>query len=209
MEGIAVRAVPATPLYNLARISEERGRPVEAIEDFERFIRESRGDDPDIADQRADARQRIESLERRVGRLEVVCNLEGAEISVDGRVRGRTPLASAIRVEPGRHEIAVRSPAAERPFTDSVEVAAGGNLRVQTYLAPAVAAAPAAAPRPVDLARASEPPPPPPRPIYKRPWFWAAVGVGVVLAAGAVYSTRDRTRPLCDTCDWGTEKIGR
>lgn len=59
-----------------------------------------------------DARRRIEELFRkakqRVAKVSVAADKDGAELLLDGKVIGRSPLGQAIFVEPGLHELEAR-----------------------------------------------------------------------------------------------------
>jgi hypothetical protein len=46
-------------------------------------------------------------LQRKFGELEVDCEVDGADVSVDGHPYGRTPLRHSILLPPGAHELQV------------------------------------------------------------------------------------------------------
>src|SRR5258706_11497731 len=98
----AYRTFPSPRLrYNLGLALGGVGRYPEAIEAFEAFLAEA-ADAP--ADARAYARRRAVELEGRVGRLEIV-TADGAALFVDGKPVGAAPMAGAVRVLPGAHQI--------------------------------------------------------------------------------------------------------
>jgi serine/threonine-protein kinase len=46
-------------------------------------------------------------LKRKFAELEVICDLDGAQVAVDGRVQGRTPLRRPLLLKPGRRTLAI------------------------------------------------------------------------------------------------------
>lgn len=69
---------------------------------------------------RADAERHVIALQRRLGEVEIMCDVDGALITVDGQPRGRTPLKSGIVLRPGTHWFEVAKPGyapARKQFT--------------------------------------------------------------------------------------------
>jgi hypothetical protein len=148
----------------------------------------------------ADARRFVAELQMKLGRLRIDCDTPGAEVSVDGKTVGRTPLPGLIWATPGRHQVtASRTDAV--PALETVEVQTGSTSTVTMRLIPLVAPAPvplALAPVPVALAPVPTPvlqtaPPVSPSPssasegwLLGRKWTWVAAGSTVLLAVGAV-----------------------
>ena len=117
--------------YNMGQAQRQLARDVEALESFERFLREA----PDApAGARGDAERSIGELRARVGTVEVTANVAAAEVAVDGRSFGTTP-RSPIRVAPGPHQIVVEK-ADYEPFLDRFVVEPGAQVRVRAQLAP-------------------------------------------------------------------------
>jgi hypothetical protein len=79
-------------------------------------------------------RQAFEDTKSRVGQVRIVTNRNGAEILVDGRVVGASPMASAVYVDPGRHQIEVRQGADNA--TSVFEIAAGNTREASVPLDP-------------------------------------------------------------------------
>ena len=102
--------------------------------------------------------QAFEDAKSHVGQVKVVTNRDGADISVDGRSIGKSPLQSVVYVEPGRHEIRVKQ--VENTEGQAFEVAAGKAIEVsvpfQQSNAPTVT---------TNLPPVSSHPPPPNAPI--------------------------------------------
>jgi hypothetical protein len=78
---------------------DERG----ALEAFRAYLRGS----GQPAGRREEAERRLIELQRRFGEIEVSCDLDGAEVVVDGQSYGRTPLSRGIVLSGGRHELTV------------------------------------------------------------------------------------------------------
>jgi hypothetical protein len=115
-----------------------------------------------------------------IGQVRVVTNRDGAEVRVDGRIVGTSPLASVVFVDPGSHTLDVRAGA--NAASSTFEVVAGGtyeaNVPVETTQSAATSAAPVTAHNPEPL---------PPAPIVDRHDERSIVPVvvgGVVFAAG-------------------------
>jgi PEGA domain-containing protein len=103
---------------------------------FERFLAEAK-DAP--AANRAEAERHVAELRRRVGTVVITCDTAGAEVKLDGRTLGKTPLAKKVYVGLGAHEIVVRA-GARAPFLEDFTAAAGVEHRVVANLAAAPAA---------------------------------------------------------------------
>ncbi|HEX7505630.1 MAG TPA: tetratricopeptide repeat protein [Polyangia bacterium] len=89
-------------LLNIGQCSHELGRPVEALQAFERFLAEAH-DAPERV--LAEARQSVEELSTQVGKLQIECPLSGAEIKLDGKQIGVAPIKDSVRVTAGRHQL--------------------------------------------------------------------------------------------------------
>jgi TonB family protein len=88
------------------------------------------------------------------GQADVVSTPSGAEVTVDGRAVGRTPLAG-LKLKPGRHRLEVAL-AEHETWTGAVDVAGGERGRVEVRLRPLARATPPPTPEPVDTARVYE-----------------------------------------------------
>jgi len=173
--------------YNMGQAQRQLARDVEALESFERFLKES----PDAPATARDAAQNsVLELQAQIGTLEVSANVAGAEVAIDGRSFGLTP-RGPIRVAPGPHQIVVEK-AGYEPFLERFQVAPGVRLPVRAQLAlrppPAVRTKVASAPPP-DL-RAS-------RGHRGQPGIFARADIaptlpGFVLAPGLSYGLHDR-----------------
>lgn len=95
-------------------------------------------------------RAALAEIASKLGTLDVVCNVSGAELRFDGRLLGHAPLAAPVLVPAGRGALEVRSPA-HFEVLRQVEIDAGALSRVEVNLVsnlpsalPAVEPAPAA-----------------------------------------------------------------
>ena len=158
------------------------------------------------ADRLKEARALLKEEAAATGRLAVTCNVEGADVLVDERNVGKTPLAEVV-LDPGPHEVVI-SRGEGALHRERIVLARGETTRLSTTLVvqektvqppPTLAVIPP--PPPVPAVQAA--PAPASEPVYTRGWFWATVGVVVVAGAVATYlATRpsggcDSTLPSC------------
>ena len=137
----AYKIFPSPKLwFNIGQANRDLGRPVEAVEAFDRFLRDA-GDAP--PETLAEARRSAAELKTKLGQIQVTCATDGAEITVDGKQVGSTPLGEMIWTTPGRHQVAAQH-AGFSPAIEDVVVVAGKVVAVNLEL------------RPIDL-RAREP----------------------------------------------------
>src|SRR5204862_5041203 len=73
--------------FNIGQANRDLGRPVEAVAAFDRFLRDAT-DAP--AETVTEARRSAAELKKKLGRIEVNCATDGAEITVDGKQIGST-----------------------------------------------------------------------------------------------------------------------
>ena len=178
-------------MFNIGQAYRDLSRPVEALDAFEKFLAGALDASPETT---ADARKSLAELRDNLGRIRIDCATVGAEVSVDGKSVGLTPLSGPIWATPGHHQVTA-SHTLTALALENVEVTAGSVQTVTLRLHPlavSVAAAPvalpAAAPSPANLdlhysqrpAAASE------GWWLGRKWTWVAAGSTVLLAAGAV-----------------------
>jgi hypothetical protein len=89
-------------LFNIGQCNRDLGRPVEAIDAFDRFLSDAQ-DAPERMV--AEAKRSVEELSGEVGRLSVDCSLSGAEVKLDGKKIGVGPIQRVVRVMPGHHQV--------------------------------------------------------------------------------------------------------
>jgi hypothetical protein len=157
-----------------------------------------------IAHRRKVLEQSLLVVRRKVGTLEVLANVSGASLLIDGQGAARLPLRAPLRLPAGTVVVQVQSPGylpVQRPVTIT-----GGQLARENVLlvplpvplpTPRAAAAPARAPA---LAVQAERPPPPRSDRRNRRILYAllgtaAAGAGLSLWSGLdTLSARDRYR---------------
>lgn len=125
-----LRRVPLV-LYNLALAYRALDRSAEALETFERFLREP-GSGMDAA-RLAAVRDEVRALRARVGVLDVTLVPGDAALTVDGRPRAAG--AEGVRLAPGEHVVEARAEG-HRPARRAVVVTPGGRVRVDLRLEP-------------------------------------------------------------------------
>src|SRR5215831_7787325 len=116
------------------------GRDIDALYAFDAFLA---GADQAPQGKREKAEGYRRRLRAKVATLEITSDQEGAEVAVDGRSYGPTPLGKPIYVDPGWREIVVRKAATGAVAVERIEAAAGQTLALSLRLtapAPSVAA---------------------------------------------------------------------
>lgn len=147
-------------LFDAAMCLKNLDRYDEAAALLERLLSEY-GDQAG-AERLGEYRAQLEAVRARMGRLVVTTDVEGAEVLVDGRAVGTTPLAGPILLLPGEHGIVARRGQITTP-EEHVTLQSGEVRTVRI----ALAAGPPAGPR-LRAARRSGPAP---------AWFWISAGV--------------------------------
>jgi tetratricopeptide (TPR) repeat protein len=172
--------------FNIGQANRDLGRPVEAAAAFDRYLRNA-GDAP--AETLAEARRSAAELKTKLGQIQVTCATDDAEVTIDGKQVGSTPLGEMVWTTPGRHQVAVQHPGFS-PAIEDVVVVAGTASTVNVEL------------RPIDLRAPNNgrdgatvrdgTGPVESKPVYRQAWFWVATGV--VIAAGIVAGVLIATR---------------
>jgi eukaryotic-like serine/threonine-protein kinase len=97
-----------------------RGDEAQALRAFSAALREGGLS----AEDQTFAERQLISLRRKFGEIEVVCELRGATVAIDGRYVGRTPLPEPLLVRPGTRRLLISGPG-YRPIDRAVQVEAG------------------------------------------------------------------------------------
>jgi tetratricopeptide (TPR) repeat protein len=125
--------VPSAKVYfNIGQAYQGMGKQAQALMAFERFVREARDAPPDYIKA---AREEVVRLSRKVALVDLSCDVDGAEVLLDGTVMGVTPLPSRLAADAGRHALTVRSGqfgSQSKPFT----ALAGKSLDVDLRFRP-------------------------------------------------------------------------
>lgn len=184
-------------LYNIGQALILLDRPSAAVAALERYLAE--GGLEVASGRRREVEASIARQREKTGTITLSITPNGALVFVDEEPIGRSPLASAVRVDPGPHRIrAALDSGTTRELT--IDVAARQELSAQLDLAPAevpppapvLPASPVTAPLPAP-ARAVPPAPPAPRPprratdhAAQRTLGYALGAVGIALSGVAV-----------------------
>ncbi|MDI7267709.1 MAG: PEGA domain-containing protein [Myxococcota bacterium] len=118
-------------LYSVGLCRQELFDYPGAVVSFREYLREGGTDVPENV--RAEVDAAIAAMQRDMARLEIAVDVEGAEVVVDGRSRGTTPLSGLLEVGPGEHSIEVRREG-YRTETGRVTVTAGGTATFRATL---------------------------------------------------------------------------
>ena len=149
-----------------------------------------------------------EGTQDKLGFLDVWGDPTGAQVTVDGRAAGALPWERPLRLAAGRRNLLIEA-TGFLTDTRTVDVPPRTVAREHVALVRAPAAAqPVAVPLPPPAARTTEPiigtptpagepshePAAESDPVYKRWWFWTAIGVAAVAAGGAaiILSRKDQ-----------------
>ena len=157
-------------------------RYADALQALQGFLDEAT--DAPAASQ-ATARRHIEELRAKVVTLAIKSDRPGAELTLDGRDYGAVTFDHALTIDPGPHQLRARAgdETVEQAFTAEPGQAMTVTLTFTPAApAPVVLAPIAAAPPPVALVTAPIARPP----VYRRPWFWMAVGGAAAVAAAVI-----------------------
>jgi hypothetical protein len=165
-------------------------------EDAERHVGEAlrTASNPWVAKNRATLDEAIGTIQAHIGRVEILGDPGGAEVSVNGRTVGKLPLPDAVRVSAGEVDVEIRAPGFV-PAHRTLTIVGGQYQRVALHLTKE-ATAPIPTPGPTLASTQSAPsaaiavsasgssqPPSQLRTVIK----WSAAGVaGVGLAVGVI-----------------------
>jgi len=151
-------------LYNIGQVCFQLTDYACALKSFQQYLRDGGANIED--DRKQELEKDILKLRRRVGSLEVVSNVSGADVFIDDAAVGKTPLSTSIVVSAGRRKITV-SKDGYGSGTRIVDVAGTDSVRVEITLA-----------EPTPRPRAAEPPM-----ITPSRWTtWSYVGLGTASA---------------------------
>jgi len=169
---------PSPKLHpNIGSCYKYMGQNLLAITHYERFLAETEMDSADlsIVKLRRMCRIEIKALNKLIGWLRVIVRVSGAVVKVAGLGPLRSPIDKRIRFNPGRINILVKKKGFYA-FDRAVMIKAGAEQVVKVLLLQKIK------PEVIIKIRAATP-------IYKRWWFWTAIGslvAGGVTAAAVV-----------------------
>ena len=194
----AYRAEPVFQvLYNIGQVNVALGHSVEAVAAYEEYLK--LGASAIAAARRREVKDEIARQVAHIGTIAVATHPEGADIRLDGRLIGRTPLPAPIKVNPGRHTVETLL-LAHGPEVREVETRGGSVESIELTLVPlapaaTIAATPAKpAPAPVAPVSAS-PAAAPPATVKATPPLRAPAGADTMAA-------RDRAARSRSSVSW-------
>jgi hypothetical protein len=126
-------------LYNIAQVHYELHNYVDALKAFRQYLNEGAGDVS--PDRRAQVEAEIRKLEGRVGYIEVIANVDTAQVAIDDVPVGVLPMKTPILVNPGVRRVSVIKPGFGTTARN-VTVAGGDHAQVHIELNEAVASRP-------------------------------------------------------------------
>jgi hypothetical protein len=138
----------AVALKNVAQCHRDLKQFAEALDTYRQLLA-LHGADLKPKD-KADVDKSVEELAKVVGTVEILAEPVGAEVSIDGKVVGLTPL-KPVHVDVGTHEIRITK-SGYQPFTKSVTLVAEQRAAVSTALVPEVTTGRVAVTEPAGLA---------------------------------------------------------
>lgn len=151
-------------LYNIGQAENELGHYAAAYNAYQRYL--SEGGVKVSKDRRTEVEVEIARLSSLIGTIEIRSKVAGATVFIDKKRHGETPLAKALLVDLGVHEVVIEADG-KRLHDEVVRVAGGAAIIVDTET---VAAAPPAGVNPTASA-------PPEQRTKRRVWTWVAAGV--------------------------------
>lgn len=116
-------------LYNLGQVAARMGDLPKAREALERFV----GNEKDPGALARGRKALKDVMARWPGSIRVTTPVQGARVEVDGKLVGETPLAEAIEVAPGQHQVKVVA-SGKRVFERRVEVASSESMVLSVTL---------------------------------------------------------------------------
>ena len=120
-------------LYNIGQVNVLLGRSVEAVEAFEKYLADGAASIP--PERQAEVRAEIEKQRAQIGTVAITTQPIGAEVRVDGRLVGKTPLARPMSVTAGRHTIEAQLPR-YTPEARDLDVTGKARIEIELKLKP-------------------------------------------------------------------------
>jgi len=208
-------------LFNIGQTSRDLGRFVDAMVAFERFLDEDPEAPGDMIDE---AKKSMAELQSKLGKLRIQCSKAGAEVSVDGKPVGVSPITQPIWASQGNHQVTARHPDTI-PAVEDVEVNPGWVHTVVMTLQPVVEAPPVVVvPKPEEKspqAAAAEverrKKPKVKKAVKEGPsggrlWTWVAAGSAVAFGGAALglgLATQSKFDSLNNSCGSGSVAAGQ
>ncbi|MGD0836392.1 MAG: tetratricopeptide repeat protein [Polyangia bacterium] len=127
-------------LYNIAQTERALGRPADAMNAFARLLRQAPDKSPEgWAEMASEVKDAMAELADQLGQLRIECSMPDAEIGLDGKILGTSPLSDAVWVEAGQHQVTARR-ANAIPVVEDVSVLAKATGTVALKIRPLASA---------------------------------------------------------------------
>ncbi len=170
-------------LYNMGETYLQLAEYLAASDTLLRYLEEGGTEIP--PERRDDVEQKLARLRERVALISVSVNRAGAEIFIDDKSVGTSPMVRGVSVNVGRHRVSVRS--SDGATASEVVDLAGGDVKELSFALEEKVrqATPAAIPAPVAGSPNQERAEPAPSSLYRKLALGSFVGAGV-LAAGTI-----------------------
>ena len=183
--------------YNIANALYRLDRPVDGLEELDRYEKFSDVRYNYAAQQRGEALRDL--LEGAVAEVNLTVRPSDAKLFVDGALLPGEGVGRRLRLNPGAHSLRLTRDAHQTAFRE-LKLDAGARESLAIALEPLVAASPPA----VGVSRTSVTASTEPRDdrFVKRPGFWVMIGAIVLVGVGtgvAVALTRRDDSPQCGT----------
>jgi hypothetical protein len=143
-------------LYNIGQVDVVLGRSVDAVEAFDRYLKQ--GASAVSAERRQEVEAEIERQNGRIGAIGIRTTPEAVEIRIDGRPAGKTPLPAPVRVDMGKHTLEATLAGYQTQVRD-LDIAGRAEIDVQLALQPNEPTAPIVTPLPSAAPEAPSPAP--------------------------------------------------
>ena len=161
-------------LFWLSHAEAKSSRPRDAAEHLEVSLREAK---TASADDRQTAQKLFEEVTAKLATWYVKVSIDGADVYLDGKLVGKSPLAAPLFVEPNTHEVEARK---EGFLNEKDMLVAAPNTESETTLA--MKPAPVEIkPKDIELPKKIVEPPPPPSPKWRT---YGIIGGGALTALG-------------------------
>jgi len=118
-------------LYNIGVTQLELRDYASALRSFRSYLEQGGADVPEA--RRAEVVSQVEALRRRVGSLIVLTSIDGAEILIDGRVIGTTPMTAPVLVNIGPLTLEVRAKGYE-PWRQAIAISSRDEIALDADL---------------------------------------------------------------------------
>jgi hypothetical protein len=165
--------------YNIGVCYLESGKPVEALEEFEKYIEEGGKNIP--ASVKKDVQKMMGEISAKIGTLVVECSEKDAQIVVDEVRKYNLPLDEPLRLKAGMHVVVVKKAGFEK-YARELSVASGEQKVLKVTLEPVKQAEPVTIVKYETVGKGGEKDRKPKKPLR---WLWFTLGTAGAIGAAA------------------------